>query len=50
MNLHFIKYPVIIFQKAISELPFASFSRRVLVRNHSNENEFDSHENQWTRR
>ena len=27
------------------ELPFASFSKRVLARNHSNENEFDLHEN-----
>ena len=32
-------------QWAISELTFASFSKRVLVRNHSNENEFDLHEN-----
>ena len=29
---------------AISELPFASVSKRVLVRNHSNE-KFDLHEN-----
>ena len=28
----------------ISELPFASFSKRVLVQNHSNENEIDLHE------
>ncbi len=32
-------------KKAISESPFASFSNRVLVQNHSNENEFDLHEN-----
>ena len=31
---------------AISELPFASVSKRVQVRNHSNENEFDLHENE----
>ena len=28
----------------ISELPFASFSKRVLVGNYSNENEFNLHE------
>ena len=33
-------------EKAISELPFASVSKRVQVRNHSNENEFDLHENE----
>ena len=32
-------------KEAISELPFASFSKRVLVRNHLNENEFVLHEN-----
>ena len=30
---------------ALSELPFASVLKRVLVRNHSHENEFDLHEN-----
>ncbi len=35
----------LVFQQPISELPFASVSRRVYVRNHSNENEFDLHEN-----
>ncbi len=34
-----------VFQKAISELPFAAVSKGVDVRNHSNENEFDLHEN-----
>ena len=33
------------FQWAISELLFASGSRRALVLNHSNDNEFDLHEN-----
>ena len=32
-------------EKAISELLFASVSKRVFVRTHSNENEFDLHEN-----
>ena len=34
------------FQKVICELPFASVSKRVLVRNYSYENEFDLHENE----
>ena len=33
-------------QYAISELSFASVSKRVQVRNHSNENELDLHENE----
>ena len=32
-------------RQAISKLSFTSFSKRVLVQNHSNENEFDLHEN-----
>ena len=32
-------------KQAISELPFASFSKRVLARHHSHNNEFDLHEN-----
>ena len=31
-------------QWAISELPFASVSKQVLVQNHSNETHFDMHE------
>ncbi len=33
------------YEYAISELLFASVSKRVYVRNYSNENEFDLHEN-----
>ena len=33
-------------KQAIFELPFASVSKQVQVRNHSNENEFDLHENE----
>ena len=32
-------------KEATSKLPFASISKRVLVRNHLNENEFDLQEN-----
>ena len=32
-------------EQAISEFLFASVSKRVFVRNHSNENDFDLHEN-----
>ena len=33
-------------QQGISELPLASFSKRVLVENHSYENEFNLHLNE----
>ena len=32
-------------KKVISELPFASVSKTAFVQNHSNENDFDLHEN-----
>ena len=33
------------FRQAISKLPFASVPKRVFVRTHSNDNDFDLHEN-----
>ena len=40
------KLPSLFTEQAISELPLASFSKRVLVHNHSYENEFNLHVNE----